>query len=119
MRIRLMMLPVLALLAACGDSGHFDADGNYITSDFQQPAHDKLLPHYKDYSVPYTRAGYYDYDGNYVTVNTMALPSTLLPPVGLCRVWIAGLPADSEPPIEPCDGIQSRLPVGAYVIYGG
>jgi hypothetical protein len=115
----LVILPVLALLAACGGSGHFDADGNYITSDYEQPAHDKLVPHYKDYSAPYTRAGYYDYEGNYVTVNKMAVPSNQLPPAGLCRVWIPNTPVDLEPPVESCDGIQNRVPVGAYVIYGG
>jgi len=47
------------------------------------------------------------------------VPSAFFPPSGMCRIWLADLPASHEPPVESCNGIGNRLPKGAYAIYGG
>ena len=68
----------------------------------------------------YDRPGYYNANGYYDTMEGGAtVPSDMFPSHGMCRVWFPSRPALNQPPVESCDGIQSRVPAGAYVIYGG
>ena len=125
-------LPLLALLAACGaQEGYYDANGNWVapanaTTDAQRRhSPDPGRPgyyndNYQPRVVKYDRPGYYDYNGYYVTVDdSVAVPQNMLPPRGMCRVWLPNRLPERQPRIESCDGIQGRVPQGAYVIYGG
>lgn len=69
----------------------------------------------------YDRAGYYDAMGNFVVAKQGAprVPHSMWPKRGWCRIWYPGTAAIDQPPIEACDGINTRVPDGAYVIYGG
>ena len=68
----------------------------------------------------YDRAGYYNQDGSYIGVHSdFAVPPDMFPARGMCRVWFPDRRPVNQPDIESCDGIKSRVPVGAYVIYGG
>lgn len=118
-----------ALLSACGtpNGGYYDANGNYnptgspytIKEDKHSPLPGGVRP-YDDENFRYRRAGYYDYNGYYLDRSTnMRVPESMLPPRGMCRVWFIERVAADQPGIESCDGIYSRVPVGAYVIFGG
>lgn len=125
------------LLTACGmpEQGYYDANGNYIPqTNITHDAQRNMAPnpsantgdYYADrrngrYDEPanYKRRGYYDYNGYYVTVDNSAVPVDMFPPRGMCRVWFVERSVENQPAIESCNGIRSRVPVGAYVIYGG
>lgn len=130
------------LLTACGgtDGGYYDANGTFIPTDtpynMQKRGHAPLPggnPNYRedpdyryhaadnDYDAPrYTRRGYYDYNGYYIPKESgLNAPASMFPPRGMCRVWFVDRPVSDQPPTEPCAGIRSRVPAGAYVIYGG
>jgi hypothetical protein len=120
------------LAGACAPSGQYDSNGTYHAygnSDSYRNEHAMANDAPADYysavpagttTVVYSRPGYYDYNGYYITGdNGPSVPHNLLPPRGLCRVWFTDRPEDRQPPVESCQGIQSRVPVGAYVIYGG
>ena len=48
------------------------------------------------------------------------IPPGHLPPRGLCRVWIEGVPPGQQPPVESCAAAQTRAATtaNAHVIYG-
>jgi hypothetical protein len=52
-------------------------------------------------------------------LRTMNDHSCMFPPRGMCRVWFTKRAPANQPAIESCNGIKSRVPAGAYVIYGG
>jgi len=131
----LACISAASLLAACAtQSGYYDANGNYIppanhTTDAQRvhsPAPGgtgNTSGYYVDRTdrvYNYDRRGYYDYNGYYIAdVRGMGVPNSMFPPRGMCRAWFPDrVPAD-QPNIESCNGINSRVPAGAYVIYGG
>lgn len=126
-----MAIATCLSLAACGtpDGGYYDANGNYIPTDtphnMQQDQHSPLpggprtyygqAPYYK-----YDRAGYYDRNGYYIERNSgFEVPDNMFPPRGMCRVWFVERALVDQPAVESCNGIRSRVPAGAYVIYGG
>lgn len=130
----LSCLSLTAALAACGPSGHYDENGSYMTPSEAQHYHDASDRSYdmqdRGYVstdsgtypvVPvYGQRGYYDYYGNYVTMDTnVGIPQNMMPPPGLCRVWMPDRDISRQPGIESCSGIKTRVPMGAYVIYGG
>ena len=133
-------LSLVALLAGCAtpSDGYYDANGNWVPYNrYNEEAHEHSpLPGgtyepsagtpppvaYTTTTTTYTysRPGYYDYNGAYVTASDApSVPQDMFPPRGMCRVWLPNRAPDDEPAIEPCDGINHRVPVGAYVIYGG
>jgi len=52
--------------------------------------------------------------------STSRVPPGHLPPRGLCRVWIEGVPPGQQPPVENCAAAQTRAATtaNAHVIYG-
>ena len=73
-----------------------------------------------DVTIVYKRGGYYDRDGVYYAPKAgPRVAAEYFPPRGLCRVWLPGVAPIDQPAVESCVGIQSRVPAGAYVIYGG
>jgi hypothetical protein len=127
----LACVSLLTLVSACAtpSDGYYDANGNYVPYNrYNQVAHDHSpLPggtntyanngYAPAYS--YDRAGYYDHNGYYIAMDGgLNVPQGMFPPRGMCRVWFADRVND-QPPVESCNGIQSRVPAGAYVIYGG
>lgn len=126
-----------SLLSACGvpDGGYYDVNGNYVPTDtpynMKTGAHSPM-PGGNPNSVSdrennrseyphYTRRGYYDYNGYYMDKRSgLNVPKDMFPPRGMCRVWFTDrVGYNEQPDIESCDGIRSRVPAGAYVIYGG
>lgn len=131
---KLMLLTsaaLLSLLSACGtpDAGYYDANGNYIPNNpYNRNAHDHApLPGgthqpYDERAVTYhyDRPGYYDRNGYYIARDKgPTVSEDMFPPRGMCRVWFPERAVIDQPGIESCNGIQSRVPAGAYVIYGG
>lgn len=127
---------LVSLLAACGgpSEGYYDANGNYVqnssynsqtrtyepvrASDRNNPRIDHTRPIHS--TTIYDRRGYYDYHGNYVERGDgLNIPQHMFPPSGMCRVWFTDRAPANQPGVESCDQIKSRVPVGAYVIYGG
>jgi hypothetical protein len=127
-------LAALAIVAGCNppSGGYYDESGNYV----QYTRYNKQSRQYEpvpagssdprfDESRPtrtkvYERRGYYDYQGRYYQhYNTLGVPSDMLPPSGMCRVWLPSRAAQYQPAVESCEGIRQRVPEGAYVIYGG
>lgn len=128
----------LSLLTACGaQDGYYDTNGNYVappnaTTDvhrrhspspggssddyYGRRHHDR----YDNGTYAYERRGYYDYDGYYIDRDDhLNAPESMFPPRGMCRVWFTDRVPSKQPGIESCDGIRTRVPDGAYVIYGG
>lgn len=134
----LACVSLISLLAACGDNQRYDANGNYMappnaTTEAQRthspsPGHssddyygDRNHGRYAD-GAPYTydRRGYYDNNGYYVTNDSgLNVPQDMFPPRGMCRVWFTDRSPANQPAVESCNNIKSRVPAGAYVIYGG
>ena len=137
-------LSLVVLLSACAtpSDGYYDTNGNWIAANPTKAnrAHAPLPggTHDTRYDDPnfdnnhavsttvttttysYDRAGYYNRDGSYIGTNsTFTVPPDMFPPRGMCRVWFSDRTPDNQPSIESCDGIKSRVPAGAYVIYGG
>lgn len=129
----LTCISVVSLLAACGPTsdGYYDTNGNWIaTNTTHQPhaplpggTHDPRVDnndYNNGYNVHYSRRGYYDYNGYYIPADSgLTVPDNMFPPRGMCRVWMMDRRASEQPMAESCDGIKSRVPAGAYVIYGG
>jgi len=128
----LACVSLVSLLTACGPSygKHYDANNTNIpynnvdsqTQYTREHSYDRVdNSDYDDnYSPHYTHRGYYDYNGNYMARNDgLTVPQDMFPPRGMCRVWFTDRPASDQPSVESCNGIKSRVPAGAYVIYGG
>jgi hypothetical protein len=139
----LVCISLVTLLSACGspDDGYYDTNGNWIANNpynHSHPplpggTHDSRSDHtiYDDNravssttvtttTYNYDQPGYYNSDGSYIGKDSsFAVPHRMFPPSGMCRVWFTDRTADNQPAIESCDGIRSRVPAGAYVIYGG
>lgn len=137
----LTCVALTALLTACGPTdGYYDANGRFVYEDTS--ARSRITGHHsRPYSAAvnrdranqeygydhndreypaYDHRGYYDRDGSYVELGRRpGMSENMFPPRGMCRVWFASRPAAQQPPVESCNGIQSRVPDGAYVIYGG
>lgn len=130
---KITMVALLPLLSACGspDYGYYDNNGNWIAPTGSTETQRRHSPspglrtddrYYNDdvRVIRYERPGYYDYYGNYITVESrVGAPRNMLPPRGMCRVWFPDRVAEDQPRVESCNGIQYRVPAGAYVIYGG
>lgn len=131
----LACISLATLLSACGtpDGGYYDANGNWIPNNPNNATRNHApLPggthdaydnddyrhrhHVTTYS--YDRPGYYNTSGYYDRLEGGA-PASMMPPRGMCRVWFTDRLPENQPRIESCDGIQYRVPEGAYVIYGG
>ena len=125
---------VTMLVGACAPAGYYDSNGDYRSygaSDSYRhnkpvasaPPGGESRNYYEEPShttVIYDRAGYYDRNGYYISDERGPhLPDSFLPPHGMCRVWFSGRELSDQPAVESCRGIQSRVPSGAYVIYGG
>jgi hypothetical protein len=137
------LFALLGCVAACAPAGYYDSTGayhSYGASDSYRtntprdnnppPGGDRT---YYDNNngayaahpdstttVIYERPGYYDSNGYYISPSDgPGVPKRYLPPAGMCRVWFTDRPVSEEPPVESCDGIRSRVPQGAYVVYGG
>ena len=48
-----------------------------------------------------------------------AIPATMLPPAGLCRVWIEGVAPTRQPPVTTCATARANLRANSRLIYGG
>ncbi len=120
-------LSVVSLMVACAPSGYYDSNGEYRSygkSDSYRYEHPmsgtptRAIYHEDD--VIYSRAGYYDRNGYYIAMDSgPGVPREFFPPRGMCRVWFIDRLPNEQPRVESCAGIRSRVPVGAYVIYGG
>lgn len=68
----------------------------------------------------YQLEGYYNSYGDYIgpTAN-FTVPSDMWPPRGMCRVWFPNRAPSTQPDVESCDGLINRVPVNAYIVYGG
>jgi len=128
---------LVALLSACGApyGGYYDANGNYVSYEhynketrayepvpagYNNPRYDDSRPTYTTTTYIYDRPGYYDYYGHYIAEDDrFGVPEDMFPPRGMCRVWLPERSPAHQPPVESCDGIRVRVPMGAYVIYGG
>lgn len=143
MRITSLALLASLSVAACAPAGYYDSTGAYhsygasdsyrtTTPRGNEPAPGGNGDRYyrsddRDYrtapvttAVIYDRPGYYDYNGYYIASESgPEIPGRYFPPRGMCRVWFTDRPVSEEPPVESCQGIQSRVPAGAYVVYGG
>jgi len=128
--ISLACISLLSLLSACAtpDAGYYDANGNWIANNPNNANHSHApLPggthDYRDdnsSAYTYDRRGYYDYNGYYIDQNGgLSVPQDMFPPRGMCRVWFTQRDLVNQPPVESCNDIRSRVPAGAYVIYGG
>ncbi len=128
----------LSLLAACASNptgGYYDANGKFISNNPQNrnaaihaPNSGAMTGAAPDYYgsgttrviIAYDRPGYYDYNGYYIPPDGgLNVPESMLPPRGMCRIWLPGRADSAQPPVESCDHIQMRVPMGAYVVYGG
>lgn len=127
-------LSLISIMAACQPSGYYDSNGEYRSygksDSFNHnnamagtAAHDTYHSDTDNQTittVTYSRPGYYDRNGYYIAEDSGPHVSPeLLPPRGMCRVWFTDRPVSEEPAVESCQGIQSRIPAGAYAIYGG
>lgn len=126
-----------SLLAACGGTmgGYYDEAGNYVPTDTPYNMEKKSRspmpggnPDYRadreddaiEHGYHFNQAGYYDYNGYYIARNSgLTVPRHMFPGRGLCRVWFPDRAINAQPPIETCNGLRTRIPVGAYIIYGG
>ncbi len=130
----LACVSMASLLAACDtpNGGYYDANGNYVATDTPynaKRAHAPMPGGNPDYRADraaayndnhYNRRGYYDYNGYYMAKDSgLNVPADMFPPRGMCRVWFTDRALSDQPGIESCDDIRSRVPSGAYVIYGG
>jgi len=137
----LICVSALSLLAACGSNdGYYDSNGNWVppanaTTQAQRVHAPDPAMNYSDHpyrpvdgavtrtttvTTYYDRAGYYDSNGYYVAEDVApVVPEGMFPPRGMCRVWFSNRTPDHQPAVESCDGIRTRVPAGAYVIYGG
>ncbi|MFZ4125144.1 MAG: hypothetical protein ACOYJ2_03620 [Rickettsiales bacterium] len=134
---KLAFVACASLLTACGpSSGYYDTKGNYVASNAAystQPEYAYSRPNkehdsytirtendYPPHQTTYQRSGAYDHNGDYiVSDNPINVPQSMFPERGMCRVWFTNRVPSDQPPIESCDAIQTRVPAGAYVIYGG
>ncbi len=147
--ISLPLCLFMVLLGACGPSGYYDARGNFqpdVGGDdrnyYQRNtvAAEKTDHYYTDHSAkrgdsirvagynhvldrdrgPYHRVGFYDHQGRYIPLaDGPAVPSSYMPPRGMCRIWFIETPAPQQPEVRSCLSLQKRVPVSAYLLYGG
>lgn len=125
------LMPVLAACEA-PDGGYYDKNGNWIATGspyaVSKQSHAPLPGGPRDgyYDednsyYKYDRRGYYDSYGTYVVAVPVmtSVPDSMFPPRGMCRVWFPDRMLTDQPRVESCNGIHSRVPAGAYVIFGG
>jgi len=126
-----------ALLAACSSNptnGYYDANGQFVpynqvnrSAAIHAPnsgAVTVTTPEYDNDRVrvvtSYDRAGYYDYNGYYLGMDSgLNVPEDMFPQRGMCRIWFPHRSLAEQPPIESCHHVQERVPMGAYVVFGG
>lgn len=92
-----------------------------VTETYEPGPGDESITHTKTVTTyGYVKAGYYDANGFYIAPGAgPPVPEAMMPPPGLCRVWYPERAPQDEPGIQSCSGIRARVPMGAYVIYGG
>ncbi len=135
--IALCAVSGLTMLAACAPypDGYYDANGNWRANHYDQNppigGYNPAPAAYTNDAPPvtttttttyttYDRAGYYDGNGYYIAMDAgPRIPGGYFPPRGMCRVWFPDRAPRYQPPIEPCEGVQDRVPAGAYIVYGG
>ncbi len=49
---------------------------------------------------------------------TSSLPPSELPPAGMCRIWLDGVPANRQPAATDCTTARASAPANSRVIYG-
>ena len=104
----------LLTLAACAtpENGYYDAYGNfrpynmYNAENHTRPPIPNGNEHYAPPPPPPPYAA-------------LHVPTDLLPPRGMCRVWFVERTPAYQPPLESCDTAEVNVPAGAYIIYGG
>jgi hypothetical protein len=134
---------LISLLTACGGANNesYTSNGSYSpmdtphntaanthsspadgTGDHRSNRRDDNDSYYDDshYEINrYGHNGYYERNGYYVARNSgVAVPQEMFPPQGMCRMWFMERLASDQPDVESCNGIRSRAPNGAYIIYG-
>jgi len=134
LKLTLACLSLISIVAACTPAGYYDSNGEYRSygkSDSYNHNHamagtaapdttEEVVAPASTTTVIYTRPGYYDYNGYYIAGdNGPHVAEDYFPPRGMCRVWFTNRAPSEQPPVETCRGIQTRVPAGAYVIYGG
>jgi hypothetical protein len=117
------------LVSACAETpgGYYDDKGNFVrtagnSAPFEHNVTLRDKARLENRAHAYERRGYYDYYGNYMEHDEDGLnvPTSMFPPRGMCRVWFTdGRGLRDQPPVQACSQIRSRVPAGAYVIYGG
>lgn len=132
-------IALVPLLVACGPDhrGYYNKNGNYVSTNDTpynksknayppMPGGNPNAQEDREYSREYgdnrqfTRRGYYDYNGYYMANDSgLSVPANMFPPRGMCRVWFNDRSPSDQPAVESCGEIRSRVPAGAYVIYGG
>lgn len=137
---------LMSVLSACGTQGDlYDSKGNrvdnpnnpypYNNSDYPNSRNSYYDRDYDNRAssqnrrvstttttttYKYDRPGYYNYDGSYIgTEIDFIVPEDMFPPRGKCRIWYSDRDPSDQPRVQSCKGIKSRVPDGAYVIYGG
>lgn len=50
--------------------------------------------------------------------NSQGIPPGQMPPAGMCRIWIDGVPPGHQPRPTDCATAEARVPVNGRVIYG-
>ena len=127
-------LSLVTLLAACGSPNNprYDANGQPVASMPDYPSNKAQRQINCDYGYDNdyyaTRRDqrdnptlYHDYDRNGQPIHRTGqpIPENMLPPRGMCRIWFTQRNLAEQPSVESCDAIRARVPVGAYVVYGG
>jgi hypothetical protein len=51
------------------------------------------------------------------TAATLGIPPGQLPPLGLCRVWLPGVPSGHQPRARACASIEVAAPAGSWIVY--
>jgi hypothetical protein len=125
---KISCLSLLSVMAACAPAGYYDSNGEYRSygqSDGFRNEHAMAgTPDINNHPadtvyIPDNHVSYYDNDHHYTEEDSgIRIPRESFPPRGMCRVWFTDRPASSQPPVESCNDIRSRVPNGAYVIYG-
>jgi len=52
------------------------------------------------------------------TSKTLQVPAGYMPPPGMCRVWVDGVPASKQPAITDCQKALRNMPTNAQVVFG-
>jgi hypothetical protein len=51
-------------------------------------------------------------------VRSIGVPAGMMPPVGLCRVWVDGVPMNRQPAPTTCQVARATAPLNSRILYG-